>query len=607
MEKKTNSKKPLGSKSLTIFKGDKKVSISKIKDVDFAKAADLAEKVVVGHARKHIGSRIKNLHEIRRSVIVWLGIMVVLVGSLLMFRSMGQKSYRERGFAEGGVYTEGVLGDISTLNPLFASSTPEKIFAEIAFSRLFDIDSSGKLNYEAVKNVSTQDNYKNFTLKLRENIIWSDGEKLTADDVIFTMEILKNKTLFPQRSQIWKNVEISKISDFELSVKTPSGTPLVLQSFDFPILPKHKFDNLSIDKIRESDFEKKPVTSGEFSYRSFSKSDNKSVIRLEKNDKFYGGVPKLDFFEIAAFTEKDTLKKSLLNGEVSGSGEFSDGEFSVQEKSKFNKTESNLNKGIFAFFNNSSEILKEKTLRRALAEGIDMSKVREKLSGVSSLNYPIFEEFFNSNESPKIEYNQVEAEKKLDQLGWIKSGNNRQKDGKKLKLNISSTNNKNLESAASEIKNQLSQIGVEAILTIADKDDKTGAYIQSVVQARSYDILLFEVDLGADADIYPFWHSSQATLEGLNFSNYKDFVADDILFNYRNSVDENAKKSRMTAFVNRWLQESPAMPVARLKSTYFSRSSVNAYSSKNKLVNQFNKYTDVKYWQVNAKNLYKTP
>lgn len=607
MEKNKIPKKSSNVRTLALFSsGSKKISLKKIKEVDASQVADLAEKALKEHAHRHIGSRLKNLHQIRGSLMIWLSIMAILLGSLLVFRSLGQSSYRERSFTRGGVFSEGVLGEVSSLNPLFASSAPERIFSQIAFLRLFDIDSSGKLNYEAVKSLSTSDNYKNFSIKLREDLLWSDGQRLTADDVIFTTEVLKNKVLFAQRSQAWQGVEISKIGDFEIAVKTPAGTDFVLHSFNFPILPKHSFDNLSIEKIREADFEKKPITSGEFSYKSTTSTDRKTTIRMEKNAKFYGGEPDLDYFEIVGFLQKDDLKKSLLNGEISGSGDLAEYDFSESEISKISKNQTKINRGIFAFFNTQSESLKDKNLRQALAQGVDMRTVRSKMSSVSELNYPIFEEFFNSENSQKMEFNLAEAEKKLDTLGWKKNGKFRGKDGRKLLLNMASTSDKNLQSAAEEIKSQLENLGVEVNLTISDKDDKTGAYVQSVVQARSYDILLFEIDFGADADIYPFWHSSQTSLEGLNFSNFKDGVVDDILVNYRNSSDEAARKVRMTSFVNRWLAEMPALAVARVDSTYFYRSNVSVFSAENRLVNSLGRYLDVKNWKVNKSALYKT-
>lgn len=603
-QNKQSSKKP-SSKSLALFDVKKTaLSISKLREKNLSEVADIAEKVVVGHAKKHISKRLANLQEIRRSVMIWLAIMGVLITSLLLFRSMGRGSYKNRDFTSGGIYTEGVLSEVSTLNPIFASSEAEKIFSEIAFLKLFDLDTSGKMNYEVAKSVATSDNYKNFSLKMRDNIVWSDGRKLTADDVIFTTEVLKSKTFFPQRSQSWKNVEIAKKGDFELEIKTPAGTPLVLHSFSFPILPKHKFEGLSIEQIRSSDFEKSPVTSGAFSYKSTQNTDKKTIIRLEKNDRFYQGVSKLDNFEIAVFAQKDDLKKSLLNGEISASADLEKSDFSEKEIAQLDVNSSQISRGIFAFLNTGSEVLKDKNIRQAISLGVDMAAIRKSMSAVFALNGPIFEEFYNPLEAPQID--RAAAEKKLDDAGWKLDGKIRKKDGKNLTVSISATSENNLQKSAENLAKQLQSLGFEVKLTIADKNDKTGTYVQSVVQARGFDILLFEIDLGADADIYPFWHSSQATLEGLNFSNYKDRVADDFLVNYRNETSSEAKKIQMTKFAQRWRQEVPALPVARVKSEYFYRNGVKTYDQKNSLVSEINRYTDVIYWQVNKSALYKT-
>ena len=50
-----------------------------------------------------------------------------------------------------------------------------------------------------------------------------------------------------------------------------------------------------------------------------------------------------------------------------------------------------------------------------------------------------------------------------------------------------------------------------------------------IIPSRNYDVLIFGIDLGADPDPYPFWHSSQRSATGLNLSNFADVNADKLL------------------------------------------------------------------------------
>lgn len=165
----------------------------------------------------------------------------------------------------------------------------------------------------------------------------------------------------------------------------------------------------------------------------------------------------------------------------------------------------------------------------------------------------------------------------------------------------------NLEAAAKEFKRQLELLGAEIELIVADGNDKSGSFFQSILQPRNYDILIYEIDFGADSDIYAFWHSSQATANGFNFSNYADAIADDILLNSREAETDSEKRDQLTAFVKRWLSRAPAIGISQTKETYVFRKSVKTYDSKNILTEALDRYGDVLYWQVDKTELYKTP
>lgn len=65
------------------------------------------------------------------------------------------------------------------------------LFQGFAFSRLTTIDSSGSLKNQLASSIVNDDKYENFTINMRDNVVWSDGDKLTADDVVFTVNLLK--------------------------------------------------------------------------------------------------------------------------------------------------------------------------------------------------------------------------------------------------------------------------------------------------------------------------------------------------------------------------------------------------------------------------------
>ncbi len=573
-----------------------------------AERADLVEKAITSHTKKMFFGRFENLSNVRKIVISWICVVSILIFSVGIFRGISTKNYSEDIFYRGGTYSEGILGEVKTLNPLFTSTDTEKSFEQIAFSRLYDIDETGNLKGDLAEGVSTSDNYKNFKIKMRNNAVWSDGRKITANDVIFTIKLLREQSINPSGFKAWKNVEISKNSDYEFSVKVPSSSSSVLYSFNFSILPEHILKDIQVEKIRESAFSKNPITSGAFNFKSVQDDGDKTTISLVKNKRYYRGEAYIDNFDIIAFKDGTKLKNALISGEIVASPSLKISEFSESERDKLKSRETNVNRGIYAFLNNSDSVLKDLKVRKAIQTGVDILKVRKEMEFVDKLDFPTLNQFLNTKDLSVPKYDFDQAQKILDEAGWKKNSNGiLEKDGKKAILNISTTSVYNYKKAAEEIEGQLKKLGFDVKLTVIDKNDKTGAFVQSILQPRNYSILVYEIDLGADPDIYAFWHSSQSGRKGLNFSNYSDVVADDLLLNSRTAQSSNEKKLQITKFTQRWLANAVAIGLGQTKTSYVFRKSVQAYSANNTFVTEVNRYADVIYWSASKSTLYKTP
>lgn len=599
---KPSSTKKVSSRSLGISKLS-----TEIRDRDWLKTINYTELIVSKHIHTFFFEKFANLRNVKNLVLVWLFLMSGLLLSVMFFRIIGESSYMKNNFSNGGTYSEGIVGEVKNLNPFFASSDPEKSFAKLAFASLYDVDTSGKINTELADSVFTNNNFRDFNLKIRQDAEWSDGKKITADDVIFTVNLLKNKLVNSSRYESWTKVKTSKINDYEIRFEMPTTSKLVLYTLDFPILPVHILGEVDPSKLRENSFSQNPVTSGEFKFKSVGSLNGKTTISLTKNEKYFAGTPKLDYFEIVAYAKKQQLIEALLKGEVAASPSAELNDLPGYERTKLAEKSSKINSGIYAFLNNSSAILKDKAVRQSIQKGVDVTKIRSKMSSVSRIDLPIINDGIKSDlpEAPKT--NKDEAEKMLDSAGWKKQNKTRFKNGQEMKITLATISDPNLERASKELKNQLENLGFSVEMTVSDKDDKTGSFIQSIIQPRAYDILLYRIDFGVDTDIYAFWHSSQATSKGLNFANYSDAVSDDLLLNSRNAASDSEKNDQLVLFLKRWLSQAPAIGIAQAHSNYVYRKSIKTYSSNNSLVDALGRYSDARYWQIEKANLYKTP
>src|SRR5690349_20955832 len=171
-----------------------------------SKRVKKAEGATVRHARKFIVTRLDNIRSVRRHIIAWLllvGVMIVAVGVQFMWF---RESYQTTAPSEGGTYAEASLGPIDTLNPLYASSSAEITASRLMFSSLYSYDRTGHLKGDLAETITTDESGTLYTVKIRGDAKWHDGTLLTAKDVAFTVNLIKNpETRSPLRVN-WRDI-----------------------------------------------------------------------------------------------------------------------------------------------------------------------------------------------------------------------------------------------------------------------------------------------------------------------------------------------------------------------------------------------------------------
>src|SRR5687768_17227351 len=145
--------------------------------------------------------------------------MIVAVGAQFMWF---QQSYQTTAAARGGTYAEGSLGPIDTLNPLYASTSAEVAASRLLFSSLYSYDSTGHLRGDLAESLKTDETGTLYTVTLRDDAQWQDDMKLTANDVAFTVNLIKNpETRSPLRIN-WQDVTVKAVDDRTIQFQLPA-------------------------------------------------------------------------------------------------------------------------------------------------------------------------------------------------------------------------------------------------------------------------------------------------------------------------------------------------------------------------------------------------
>ena len=128
-----------------------------------------------------------------------------------------------------------------------------------------------------------------------------------------------------------------------------------------------------------------------------------------------------------------------------------------------------------------------------------------------------------------------------------------------------------------------------------------------MLSKRAYDILVYEIELGADPDPLPYYHSSQASKSGLNLSNYRNALVDDLLLAGRETLDDSLRIKKYESFLEHWVNSVPAIGLYQPNLTYYYNRNARPFSNDLKLVTALDRFTDVNSWAVNTTTKNKTP
>ena len=115
---------------------------------------------------------------------------------------------------------------------------------------------------------------------------------------------------------------------------------------------------------------------------------------------------------------------------------------------------------------------------------------------------------------------------------------------------------------------QLSAIGVAVEVNEVDTTSAASNFVQGVLQSRNFDVLMYELTLGADPDVYAYWHSSQASATGYNFANYSNQSSDAALASARSRLEPDLRTAKYAQFVQQWLNDAPAVALYQVSSEY---------------------------------------
>ncbi|MBQ7802746.1 hypothetical protein IJ380_02710 [Candidatus Saccharibacteria bacterium] len=546
------------------------------------------------HIKENFLGRLSHVGDVRLFVVEW-GLIVFFLFMLALTQSFWfTDSYSVSSFTSGGTYVEATLGKVNSLNPLFASTNTEKTLSKLLFLGLTASDSSGHIGNVLAKSVRSDGSGKVWTVRLKDGLKWSDGEPLTTDDVLFTADLIKNPAVVSNFSSNLNRVEVRADESGNIIFELPASYTEFSSALDFPILPKHILEGTNPATLLESSFSSSPVTSGAFAFNATQAvgTSGEAIVYLTANKNFYKGTPKINSFVVHAYLSTDDIKSALNSGAVSATAELLPTDSAEVSSRLIYEKQTAINSGVYLFFNTKTGVLKNRSARKAIQTGLDVAEIRTLVGDEAPLDFPILKNQLSLDSWPELPTRDLEAARST--VAGLEDKT----------LSLVTINSGYFPTLAEDIAAQLEDMGFTVRKEFFDPGQE---FVVNIIANRSYDILLYEVELGANPDLLVYYHSSQATQTGLNLSNYNSSVADDLILSARETADENVKKTKYEAFLRRWLEDAPAIGLYQVNMSYYFDRNVKTFSEDNSLVVPTDRFTDIKYWAVEKVAKNRTP
>ena len=544
------------------------------------------------------------------------GFFVIMVSGLAILGSLLYQKYIELIPKAGGTYIEAMLGNPQYVNPLYASLNPiDADLEELLFSRLYTSDAEGNTVPDLADEQTISAENKTYKITLRE-AHWPTGELITADDVLFTFNLIQNPDYKSPLNARFSQVTAEKVDDKTISFSLSEPYGRFTSLLDFGILPKNLWEGVSPEMIPLAELNLKPIGSGPYKLKSLVKN-NTGTIRsytLERNEHYYGQAPYLDKIIFKFFPSSEEMVAAINNGHVNGLAEL-----------PANLIETIIAKNSLNFHTIPQPYLTAVFFNAKAKGAVSLAPIRQALTAIEKQNVLsiagqsdrriadslIPASYTKTEAMPALQLN--EAQQLLEKNDWklrtlttadleaIKTsktpgsitelgvGEWRMKGNDGIIITLAAPTS--LKGVAEKVAEDWKKLGVKVNLKIQEDTQ-----IQNQALAnKDFDAIIYTEALET-GDPFPFW----ATDGPGNISGYSRSDVDTWLKEARLSSDANVVSDRYNKFQTALITDVPAIPLFWQAYIYPQTKKLKGFSS-TFLSNSSDRFIDIESWYLKVK------
>jgi len=548
---------------------------------------------------------------------IFLFLLVLLLGSTIAILQNINTSFMVSVPVRGGTINEGIVGTPRFINPVLASTDTDKDLVSLVYSGLMRKNEDGNIIPDLAEKVEISSNGLIYTFVLKDKIYFHDGEIVDADDIVFTINEIKDPIIKSPKKANWDGVVVTKIDNKTIEFKLAQPYASFLENTTIGILPMHLWNtNTPIELNTRNE---NSIGSGPYRIKKINKQSSGVVTSYELTSfsKFILGEPYVKNIVLKFYNNENELITALTKGQVDQISSISP-ENASPLKEKGYKIETRVLPRIFGlFFNqNQNQIFTDKNVLQAMDIAINKDRiVNEVLLGYGiAIEDPVlpnmisYDKLENKKEISHEE-NIQKAQELLAKNNWTKNEEgflekkitvNNKTTITPLEFSISTSNAPELTKTAEFIKQDLELIGMKVDIKTFD----IGNLNQIVIRPRKYDVLLFGQIINNEGDLFAFWHSSQRTDPGLNIAMYTNAKVDKILEDASKTTDEHERIKKYAQFGEEIKKDLPAVFIYSPNFIYVVSKDLEGFAVNN-IINLEERFKSVYRWSIKKEKVWK--
>jgi peptide/nickel transport system substrate-binding protein len=492
--------------------------------------------------------------------------------------------------AEGGIYSEGVVGTFMRLNPLLDYyNGADRDVDHLIFSGMLRIDDRGLPQADLATSWGISRDGTIYNFSINPKAVWHDGEPVTSDDIIFTIQMMiaDDSPIPSDIRDFWKQIEVIRLDDKTVQFKLPEPFAPFLDYLTFGLLPSHLLGDLSMAELIDNPFNLQPVGSGPYRFDHLITTDGQITgVVLSANKNYYLQGAYIDQIAIRYYGDAPAAYSAYQAGDIAGIGDVtSDILPSVLKEPGLSIYTTRLPVMSMILLNLDDAQVKffqDVNVRKALMQGINRQGMIDTLRNGQAIlaDGPIFPgtwAYYDGIEH--YSYNPNQAISLLREAGYTipaAGGETRtSEDGTALSFELLIPDDPEHVALGDAIKHDWAALGVQVTLIPLAYDQLVSEHLDN----RNYQAALVDLNLSQtpDPDPYPFWHQTQISA-GQNYSKWDDRQASEYLEQARITTDLVERTRLYNNFQVRWSQELPALPLFYPVYTYAVSTDVHGVS-----------------------------